>query len=152
MAEEKFISIDYATWNTKYKPMEAELNRLRIELSEEKQNRQHNVYLNIRDTGFIFYVMHDYYTDIKHFDHSAKVAVLEIDKTHFNTVIDYKAIEDAITSTIIKMERVGNMALSVTRIAEEQEKFTKFYDKFKEQENRLKRLPKLIRWLFKIKL
>lgn len=33
MKDEKFISIDFQTWETKYKPMEAENERLRLELS-----------------------------------------------------------------------------------------------------------------------
>lgn len=164
MAEEKFISIDYATWNAKYKPMEQVLQKVRQELAEEKESKVHTLYIKIDDRtvyayershyrlpdfGFHFEGQDGYYGRHR----GAKILTfepvlqpsLEIDS------LVLISIKGAISNYIR-----DNKMVTEDQFKEHSDKITKFQQEAGKKEMlleaRIQSIPKLIRWLFKIKL
>lgn len=157
MAEEKFISIDYATWNTKYKPMEERLTKTLTELHQEKESKKHTLYLKVDDRtcwGHEFH--HDrirFNAEGYYYDRGYKI--LEFEPVLYSSEVIDSAIVEKIKSYTKNYSRDNHMVtfdMLEQHKKDIQHELAVIKEARQNLENRLKSVPKLFRWLFKIKL
>ena len=154
LTDEKFVSIEYNTWETKYRPMEEELERVKRELAEEKERKEHTFYLRITD--WAHYPGHNNDTQLPKLNYVTikytgrewvELSKEEIDKgteQAFNIV--NKALGLArFHNMIITDQDVDRVLAMLKKQKEEVEQLR--HDNFK----RIRSIPKFIKWLFKLK-
>jgi hypothetical protein len=120
--EEKFVTIDFETWERKYKPMEWELKRLESKLEERKLElrvlRYHSGgHRAVYDIGIVDF--REGGIDIKGFDKYQLIRALE--------------------------DQLGGIPLMTT------EELRATLEKLNSIDERINNLPAIVRWLFKIK-
>ena len=152
--DEKFISIDFQTWETKYKPMEEELAKVKRELEEEKAKHTCTFNLSIRD---------NHYFNHRHWDDKylkEKFVTISFDSfrwiplTEEETNAGVREAEACINKALgnarfhgwIITEKEVNEALKL--LDDKQKRIETLYCNNIEAVNRI---PKFIKWLFKIK-
>jgi hypothetical protein len=149
ISEEKYVSIEFNTWNNRYKPMEEDNQRLRQQVKELTEN-------NIR----VFIYLASDYRSMGPMS-SRSVGYLEV-KTQFDGNIfsweDRKKMEvvvnDGVTEAIYNSHSkdwyIGREEAE-SRI-DKMANLIKHYDKIVEaNKQHIAGIPKFIKWLFKIK-
>lgn len=146
MAEEKFISIDYNTWLSKYKPMEEENERLRGEIKELTSNNVHiSVTLSSR-SGYGFETSVGY---IEVQSHSNVKTLVWHDRGRLE-----KYVNDTVTDTISR-SHAGNWYIGRQEAESRIDKMARLIKHneglLEKNKQRISGIPKIIKWLFKIK-
>lgn len=155
LTDEKFISIDYSTWLNKYVPMEKELARVKEELEKEKANHTCSFNLSVRDTTYYHPFQRDYDTFFKE-----RFVTVSFDSSHWIPLT-----EEEIQAGVTEAEICINKALQNARfhgwiLTEKEveevlktlgERVKRIEDLRTENFMRINRIPKIIKWLFKIK-
>lgn len=152
MAEEKFISIDYTTWNTKYKPMENRIKDLEEALAREKEDKQYHIYLKVVDWSYFTYVRYDARRSLISLE--KHVAVFEYGEPD-SVITDIDAIYNVVRNIVEELSIAKELLLTKEAVKSANEEIKNYYEEAKELYNnnlyRISKIPKLIRWLFKIK-
>lgn len=140
MGEEKYISIDYDLWLSKYKPLEHENMRLKDEL--EKSKIKIDIVLQTSYNAYGKYLGH---IDIR------------IDSPeHFR--LNFHNSDEILMDEVKKqINRIGGTHLFASKIEVEglirsiQESSKEYQKSFNEYISRKDNIPRFIKWLFKIK-
>ena len=154
LRDEKFISIDYATWEAKYKPMEEELAKVREELAEEKERKEHTFYLRITD--WVHYPGYDTSTDLPKRNY-VTIRYTNSDWISLSKEEIDKATEEAfaILNKALSLARFHNMIITdqdVDRVLAMLKKQRQEIESLRTDNfMRINTIPKFIKWLFKIK-
>lgn len=156
LTDEKFISIEYDTWNNKYVPMEQELIATKEELEKEKESKTHHVYLTI-DNYLVRESLAKYKDDMFRGGRYQSARILTFDNIWSNNIkdIDVQAIHNEVTKVakmsikdlnLVTYDDLQNHYAQVNYLKEETERLVEL------NRARITRIPKFIKWLFKIKL
>jgi hypothetical protein len=147
--DEKFISIEYETWKNKYLPLEEKVNYLKrqLKIKEDENTINIKLYAHPVDRGHIGYREPIYHLGYLKIDNNG-LARLEKEKFSF-----HRLLSDISIGTKFMSEEEAK------RYIEETEKLNQAGDKLlldialktKENQEKIAKIPKIIKWLFRIK-
>lgn len=143
MSEEKFISIEYEIWKNKYLPMEQEIHKLKKEIELEKNKKSGYLYVRL-DSHRRF----NYEVDIGILDFSIENAPMLLLEDRHRFIHNIKQI----ISDRLGVDKVlSNKDLEefYTKISKERSQIQSLRQ---ENEEKFKKIPWIIRKIFKIKL
>lgn len=156
LTDEKFVSIEYDTWINKYVPMEQELSATKEELEKEKESKTHHVYLTI-DNYLVKESLAKYKDDMFRGGRYQSARILTFDNIWSINIkdIDVEAIHNEVIKVakmcikdlnLVTYDDLQNHYAQVNYLKEETERLAEL------NRVRITRIPKFIKWLFKIKL
>lgn len=152
MKDEKFISIDFQRWETKYKPMEAELEDTKKELQSEKESKKLYIYLKMPRLSFtrpIF--MSDqskisciayYDIDTEEMEENCDISEMGKLRNMINGKLEETFFDMHSSKPIIYTTEDGRGLLK--ELIEKEILLNKAL-------NKVNSLPRIVKWLFKIK-
>ena len=147
MISKKYISIPLNEWESEYKPLKERLEEVQEELEKEKRSKSGVLYVRLLTRNFPLYN-----TDMRigHIDFSIKDAPkISIEKR--------KELEDLIVERLfVQRSHAFNIKLATPELLDTSiKKMETLRDETKATEkriqNKLATLPKIVKWLFKIK-
>lgn len=144
MSEEKFVTIPYDVWNSKYKPMESDLEEIKGELAREKENKKIEITLRYWSTWY------------KGYNHK-NIGSIDIDINGSYRINWNKNQIESSFSEFIRNETIDgkNTFLFKRDATKHQEEMEKLLNKAEiiayNNDEKVKKLSWFVRWLFGIK-
>lgn len=157
--DEKFISIKYDTWKNKYLPMEEENNKLKRKIQELEESKKYKLIFDLKyiPTYYEVYPNHHRLYDMGREHEVGAITFHEASSNIFSLEVHNKEIlEQCLTRTSVDMI----ISRSVFLELEEQLKIKadrfhverrKYQEMFTDNKLLIKKIPKWLRWLYKIK-
>jgi hypothetical protein len=153
MNPEKYISIEYSVWNTKYKPMEEKVKQLQEELEEERNNKM--LTLNINFSRYMIHMGGPYFHPNIRCIGSVDFDLEGVPKLNLK---DRESISSIISKEYFAGMRSYNdkfrfaseemVTNALSKIGQDKQEVAILIS---QNEERIKNIPKIIKWLFKIK-
>ncbi len=144
MTEEKYVTIPFDVWESKYKGLEKESNRLLVELKELEERRRIDIRLISRQLPMLNTGTRIGYIDLSTDIGSFMLKIEDRERLRHAIESEFKKVDTF--GVILTPKQADDLLTKNIKTTNEYQRVTS------ELLKRLNKIPKFIKWLFKIKI